>query len=165
MSLLLVLGLGNPILGDDGVGLVVAEAVRPRLSGLPGVEVDTDCLGGLHLMERMVGYTCAVLVDAMATGRQPAGTVARLSLDDVPTQHTACSHDVNLPTALRLGAIAGLNLPEHIAIIGVEAGQSFEFSESLSPAVETAVPFAVQAVLDAVAELSLAAVPRSAETP
>jgi hydrogenase maturation protease len=63
----LVLGLGNPLLGDDAVGLKVAALVRERLGGAPGVDVEEEEAGGLRLMERMTGYDRAILVDAAAT--------------------------------------------------------------------------------------------------
>ncbi len=142
----LVLGLGNPILGDDAVGLEVAEEVQQRLAGGCDIEVDTDCRGGLHLMERLVGYERAVLVDAICTGRHPPGTVLVLAADDMPTQHTASAHDVNLPTALRLATHMGLKMPE-ITIVAVEAANVLDFGEQLTPAVAAAVPAAVEAVL------------------
>ena len=74
---ILVIGLGNPILGDDGVGWKVAEAVsnslfpRPSLPPKDGgnnIEVDCASLGGLSLMERMIGYERVILIDSMETG-------------------------------------------------------------------------------------------------
>jgi hydrogenase maturation protease len=142
----LVLGLGNPIRGDDAVGLRVAEAVRRSLPPGADVEVDTCTLGGLRLMERLVGYDRAVLVDAILTGAHPPGTVLRLGLDDVATQNTASSHDVNLPTALRLAADLGLRVPAEIPIVAVEVENVLDFAEGCGPEVEAAVPRAAAAV-------------------
>ena len=62
----LILGLGNPILGDDGVGWKVADAVQTRLGTLKvPVEVDFASLGGLSLMERMLGYERVILIDTV----------------------------------------------------------------------------------------------------
>ena len=88
----LVLGLGNSILGDDGVGIQVAARAREALVG-SGVEVDEEHRGGLRLMERLVGYDRAVIVDAIVTGRNPPGTVVRLTTDDMPTLHSSSAHD------------------------------------------------------------------------
>lgn len=146
----LVLGLGNPILGDDAIGLRVAEAVRSSLPHDTAIEVDTDCWGGLRLMERLVGYELAVIVDATCTGDHPPGTILRLGPDDMPTQRTASAHDVTLPTALRLAAEMGLPMPREIVIWGIEAQNVLDFAEELSPAVAAAIPAAVRAVLDTV---------------
>ncbi len=145
----LVLGLGNPILGDDGVGLRVAELVRARLPRDSRVEVDVDYWGGLRLMERLAGYDRAILIDAVCTGQYAPGTVLRLGPDDLPTQHSASAHDVNLPMALRLAQAMHIQMPA-IDIIAIEAESVLEFADCCTPAVEAALPAAVQAVLDAV---------------
>ncbi len=68
---ILVIGLGNPILGDDGVGWVVAREVETCL-GASGQNVEVDCLalGGLSLMERMVGYQRVILIDSLNTSQR-----------------------------------------------------------------------------------------------
>lgn len=142
----LVLGLGNAILGDDRVGLAVAEAVRRRLPPNVGVEVDEEHRGGLRLMERLSGYDRAILVDALCAEGYPPGAVVLLGPDDVPTENSASSHDLSLPAALRLGAELGLHMPE-VAIVAVTAFDVSAFSEELSPAVVAAVPQAVETVL------------------
>ncbi len=143
----LVLGLGNPILRDDAVGLRVAQALRPMLADAPGIEVDENTWGGLRLMERLVGYDRVIVVDAMCTGA-PAGTVRLLSPDDVPTRRSASPHDTSLPVALELGRRVGLSVPASadITLVGIEALDVVNFGEDLSPEVEAAIPFAIQAV-------------------
>jgi hydrogenase maturation protease len=149
----LVIGLGNPLLRDDCVGLRVARELETLLAGRADVEVGEDYRGGLRLMERMVGFERAIVIDAICTGAAP-GTIHRLSPDAVPTQHSASTHDLNLPTALALGRQAGAFLPasEDILLIGIEAVDVTTFGETLSPEVEAAVPLAVQAVLLALEE-------------
>ncbi len=143
----LILGLGNPILGDDSAGLKVAEIVRQRMALDPSIEVSEDYAGGLRLMERIIGYDQVIIVDAICTGTQPAGTVLHLNSDDIPTQHTASTHDVNLATALQLAITMNLKMPERIRIIAVEAENVLDFSEQCSPAVTLALPRAAEAVL------------------
>ena len=74
----LVLGLGNPLVSDDSVGLRVAAELKPLLADRPDVDVDEDYWGGLRLMERMVGYRRAIVIDAICTGAEP-GTIHRLT--------------------------------------------------------------------------------------
>lgn len=162
MAATLVLGLGNPILGDDGVGWRVAEQVEARLAGpapfagggsgtpVRGVEVDRLSLGGLRLMERLVGYERAVLVDAIVTGQLPAGTVRCLrldELDDPGAGHTGSAHDASLPAAMTLGRLLGAELPATPWVVAVEAERISDVGEEMSPAVAAAVPVAVDAVL------------------
>jgi len=144
----LVLGLGNPLVTDDSVGLRVAARLQPLLADLPDVEVSEDYWGGLRLMERMVGFDRAIVIDAICTGASP-GTIHRLTPDSIPTQRSASSHDVNLPTALALGRSAGLHLPRDadILLVGIEAEDILSFGEECTPAVEAAIAPAVEEVL------------------
>jgi hydrogenase maturation protease len=146
--LTLVLGLGNPILRDDGVGWRIVEQAE-RAVAVDGVEFDCVALGGLALMERLIGYRRAILVDAMQTEEGLAGQVCRLCLHDLPTMHSGSVHDASLKTALELGRSLGAQLPEDILIIGVEAAEVLDFGETLSPPVEAAVPVAVDMILAA----------------
>ena len=149
----LVLGLGNPLLTDDGVGLRVAQTLRPLLLGRPDVAVEEDYRGGLRLMERMVGYDRSIVVDALCSGDEP-GTIRCLQVQDVPTQHTASAHDANLSTALRFGHRLGASLPDpdDVLVIGIEAADVTTFGEECTPRVNAAIPRAVKTVLAALDE-------------
>lgn len=147
----LILGLGNPILGDDGVGWKVAEVVKSQLPALsPYVEVDCASLGGLSLMERMLGYPHVILVDCMETGRVPIGTVRVMPLSDLENPmagHSASAHDTSLINALEAARSMGSEVPARVDVVTIEAKTSYDFSEELSPAVAAAVPVATQQVL------------------
>lgn len=152
---ILVIGLGNPILGDDGVGWRVAQFVEQRLAELPEgrhpVEIDCLSLGGLSLMERMIGYSSVILIDAMTTQQAAPGTVSTFNLNELPNRalgHLCSSHDTTLHNALEVGRKMGAVIPHHIQIVSIEAQQVFDFSESLSPQVEAAIPLAAQQVID-----------------
>ena len=147
----IVIGLGNPILGDDGFGWVVAEQVGKSI-GVQEYPVDIECLslGGLSLMERLVGYDDAILIDAIQLGESPVGTLHAIPLADIPDNmagHLSSSHDTTLKTAIQMGRSLGAHLPECIMIVGVETSNSYDFSEELSAPVKAAVPQAVQLVL------------------
>jgi len=146
----LILGLGNPLVSDDSVGLRVAEELKTRLADRPDVEVSEDYWGGLRLMERLIGYDRAIVIDAIQTGGPP-GTIIWLTPGDLPTQRSASAHDVNLPTALEFGRQAGMPLPadQSIRLVGIEASDILTFAEQCTPAVAAAVPRAVAEVLRA----------------
>lgn len=102
-------------------------------------------------MERLVGYDQAVLIDAISTGLQPAGTVSCLPLESLPewpAGHSASAHDTSLQNALRVGRSSGVSLPGSIIIVSVEALNLYEFSEELTAPVAEAIPRAVKMVLD-----------------
>jgi hydrogenase maturation protease len=149
----LIIGLGNPILGDDGVGWKVAQKISDQLSVISGQFVETDCLslGGLSLMERMVGYDRVILIDSMETGQGPEGSVRVFPLEALTNPsagHSTAIHDTSLMTALEMGRKMGLDLPASVTVVAVEAKNVYDFSEELSPAVAAAVPAMVEAALD-----------------
>ena len=149
---ILVIGLGNPILGDDGVGWRVVEEIARKTADQNDVEVDTASLGGLSLMERLTGYERVILVDSFFSGEKPIGTVSLFlltDLQDLSSGHTTAVHDTSLRNALNVGRSMNIFLPrdEDVQIVAIEAENVYDFSETLSPPVEAAVPVAVEAVL------------------
>lgn len=171
-----MLGLGNWILTDDRIGLLVAREVAGALrwdarwnetasgggtgSGFPvvfhrqtelsvlTVVVDEESAGGLRLMERMIGFDRVILIDAIYPAQSP-GTVHKLGIWDLPTQRTAGTHDMHLATALQLGRFAGYQLPndEDVVIVGIEAAEVFTFGEECTLAVAAACRPAARLVL------------------
>jgi hydrogenase maturation protease len=160
-SATLVLGLGNPILGDDGVGWRVADAVEARLGARDTtrpVEVDRMSLGGLRLMERMIGYDRAIIVDAVETGTLVPGTVRCLRLDALPRsgrERLASPHDGTLVAALEVGRSLGARLPGSPWVVAVEARLDNAFDERLSPDVDGAVAVAARHVLRLLDEMDV----------
>ena len=144
----LVVGLGNPILGDDGVGWRVAEEIERRLSADPGlersvgpVEVDRQAVGGLSLMERLVGYERAVIIDAALDGR-PVGTIAVGTLAEADGRlagHLDSAHDATLSAALEVGAALGARLPATLSVVTVSARRVGDFDEHMTREVAAAV--------------------------
>jgi hydrogenase maturation protease len=161
----LVVGLGNPILGDDGVGWKVAEEVRQRLlalfeNGGREMKVDVECLslGGISLMERLIGYPRAILVDSFALD-EPIGSILMLKLDDLPNYsayHTTNPHDTSLQNAIAMGKALGAKLPDDVMVVGIATKRIHEFCEELSPPVAEAVPLAAKFVLELLEEKVLA---------
>jgi hydrogenase maturation protease len=148
----LVVGLGNPILGDDGVGWVVAEGVRKHLP--PGLPVDVDCLslGGISLMERLIGYQRAILIDAFKSEEQE-GSIIVSKLEELPNYsafHLTSAHDMSLQNAMEMGRRLGADLPVEITVVGVSASHVYDFSEELSPPVQEAVPKMTEIVVELV---------------
>lgn len=150
----LVIGLGNPILTDDGVGVKVAYELESTLGDeLREYVCITECsVGGLRLMEAMVGYDHVILIDALLNqnGNKP-GRISRMTLGELtmlcPTQHSASAHDTTLITALDTGRELGLNLPDEIIIFAIEVENVIDFSEELTQEVAAAVPKVTDAVL------------------
>ncbi len=125
----LILGLGNPILSDDGVGLVVAEHLRGRVDG---VDVIATPLTGLHLLDLLVGYDALFLIDALITTQSPPGELKFISPDEI-SHPNFCSHGFNLLEVLKLGKKLGLSVPELKWAYGITIGRSPAFGEEPSP--------------------------------
>ncbi|CAG1002843.1 hydrogenase maturation protease [Anaerolineales bacterium] len=151
---ILLIGLGNPILGDDGVGWVVSREVEERLrEDRANIEVDYLSLGGLSLMEHLIGYRKAILIDSLTTGKHPQGEVITFTLEDLvdlTSGHTAAPHDTSLKTALATGRQLGADLPDDrdIHVVAIESQHVYDIQEGLTPAIAASVPVAVQRVLD-----------------
>jgi len=150
----LVVGLGNPILGDDGVGWKVAEEVKKLLTVDSGVDVECLSLGGISLMEHLIGYSRVILVDSFALD-EPIGSILILKLDDLPNYsayHTNSPHDTSLQNAIAMGKTLGAKLPDEVTVVGIATRRIHEFSEELSPHVLDAVPLAAKFVLELIEE-------------
>jgi len=137
----LVLGMGNPILSDDGVGLLVAE--RLRQTPLPNdVEVLQSEVAGLRLLELVRGFTRVIIIDALRSpaesGRHP-GEVFRYEAKDFKGGHRyGSAHSIGLDTALELGHKLGYEMPEQVTVFAIEAEDVETFGEELSPPVAAA---------------------------
>lgn len=144
----LILGLGNPILRDDGVGVHVARALQKLLAGRDDVVVDEASVGGLRLLDVLAGYDRAILVDAIQTRGGKPGDVYRLPGEQFQgCLHVSSSHDVDLGTALAAGERLGMSLPQEIRIVAIEVENVLDFGEEMTPGVAAAVPRAVETVL------------------
>ena len=152
---LIVIGLGNPLLGDDGVGWKVVEVLNPQLAR-SGIETDLLAGGGLSLMERLIGYGKAIIVDSIYTGHLPKGTVTVFPLEALENPfagHSGSAHETNLLTALEVGRSLGVALPEQVMIVAIESPDIYDFDDKLSPTVAAAVPPAQDAVIQLIRQM------------
>jgi hydrogenase maturation protease len=137
-----VLGLGNPVLRDDGVGLVVAAAVLRLLEQTPvqGVDVLASTRAGFELLDLLRGYRRAILIDCLTRPDPVPGRVHRLSLDDVAgSARLVNAHDLSVGNAFGLADRLGIPMPQEVDIVAVEGGDTQTFAEGLTPDVAAAV--------------------------
>jgi hydrogenase maturation protease len=147
----LLIGLGNPDRGDDGVGPAVAR--RVAAAGHPGVEV-REVVDPSALLDAWAGADRVVVVDAMTSGRTP-GAVVRLEATEsgLPAGGWAAggTHALGLAAAVELSRALG-RLPRALVVVGVEVDAARVTSSQgpgLSPEVAAAVGPAAEAVLSA----------------
>jgi hydrogenase maturation protease len=141
----LILGLGNPILRDDRVGLEVARALHALRAG--EAELALASVGGLELLHLVEGYRRVLIVDALEPGAACAlapGEVAELAVEELRALPAATSpHTASLGCCLELGARCGLEMPAEVRVFVVGARDTRSFDERCSPEVEAALPAAV----------------------
>ncbi len=140
----LVLALGNPLRGDDGIGAAVLSAL-PAVP--PAVTLLEGGTPGLELVLTLRGYDRVIILDAADMG-QPPGTWRRLTPDCLQASDPALRgtlHDAGLAEALTLGAALGV-LPPEIIILGIQPGE-IGWSPGLSPPVVEAIPALCEAIM------------------
>jgi len=143
----LILGIGNSVISDDGVGCKVARKLERRLKGHPNITVKETSLSGLSLLDEVAGYERLIIIDAIQTRGGKPGAVYKLSPGDFKTGRMAVIHDLGLFSALELGRKLEMNMPGEVVIFAIEAKDMVTFSEKLSPEVKKAVPKAVDMVV------------------
>lgn len=132
----LVLGIGNVLMGDEGIGV---HAVR-RLEGTlpPHVALLDGGTGGFHLLGEIADHDPIVIIDATMDGR-PAGTVSVIEpryASDYPRTLTA--HDIGLKDLVESATLLGRLPRVHLVTVSVEILQPMEIT--LSPPIEAAIP-------------------------
>lgn len=144
-SRIVVVGLGNAYMKDDGLGVRVADALKQRELGRH-ISVQTHSEMDLTIAQELQGASKLVVVDALRSGRKP-GTVTKYTvtprkseLSELPSLHSFSLHDV-LDLAMSSGIIT---CP--VVIIGVEP-KDVSLGEGLSAEVESSLPEAIEAVI------------------
>jgi hydrogenase maturation protease len=136
----LILGLGNDILTDDGIG----PRLIKDLSGMilkDNVHFNVACCGGLEIMEYIKGYQQVVFIDAIRTKGGIPGDVYYFKPSDFrETSHLSSLHDITFITALNLGNTLDLDLPSDLHIIAVEIIEDMEFSNEFTSALRERYP-------------------------
>jgi hydrogenase maturation protease len=151
----ILIGLGNPILGDDAVGWNVVEQVEQQLQQLRHeiqgtLDIEYLSIGGLGLMEHLVGYDRAIIVDAIFSGKAAPGTISTQMLEeifDATSGHTISVHDTSLQDAINLAQKIGVHMPKKLIVLGIETDSIDNFSETLTAHVEAAIPRAMDIVI------------------
>jgi hydrogenase maturation protease len=126
----LILGMGNPILTDDGVGLIIAPKLAERIGD---IDVETSPIIGLGLLDQVSGYDRIYVIDAMCTKDGNLGEVSKIREDGKEgTLHLFSSHGVHFFELMKLGKDCGMPMPEIGAVYGIEIGSCVAFGEGLS---------------------------------
>ncbi len=143
----LILGMGNPILADDGAGIWAARELQDRVNQEEVTVMETG-IAGLNLLELLTGFDKAILIDAIQTREGKIGRVYRLKPEAFnDTRHAINPHGIDLSTALELGSRLGVPLPQEIILFAIEAADVVTFSENCTPEVAQAISVATDMVM------------------
>ena len=145
----LVLGLGNTILGDDGVGVHVAQAVAAGLDGGNVDVIDTN-MDGLNLFDFILGYDKLVVIDAIVTEKGEVGEIYRLKPEEIyePCGSAISPHHFTLATTIELGRrLFPAEIPREVIVFAVKTRDASEITEQMTDDVKQAVPKAADLVL------------------
>jgi hydrogenase maturation protease len=141
----LVLGMGNAILTDDGVGIEIARGLKERKPELDVVETSE---AGLALLDFIVGYDKLIIVDSVKTEEGKPGELYRIEMGEIkPTSHLTSLHGVDIATAFELGRKLGYHMPQQVSIYAVEVKDNVSFGEECTEEVGGKVPLVVEQII------------------
>jgi hydrogenase maturation protease len=138
-----VLGLGNPVLTDDAVGLHVAAEVEHLLRENPiaGVTVLTSTRAGFELIDLLAGFTHVLIIDCLELPQPIPGRIRRLELSSFcGSVRLVGVHDISIADAFELASTLGTAMPGTVEIYAVEGGDTQTLSEEMTPAIAAMVP-------------------------
>ena len=136
---ILIIGLGNTILTDDGVGIYVAREIKQKIKR-KDVVIEEASVGGLELLDSMVGYTKVILVDSVQLENENFGSLIKIRVEDLKGGSAMSRHHVPFHEALELGRKLDMNLPGDIVIYGIQVKNTVTFSETCSPEITDSIP-------------------------
>ena len=141
----LILGLGNPILTDDGAGITIAQRIK---EGNPDLEVIEASEAGLALLDHIVGYDKLIIIDSIRTEKGRPGDFYRLKLEDLKsTADLSSSHGMDIASAFEIGKGLGYKMPGYVSIYAVEIKDNITFGEGCTEEVEERIPFIAQEIV------------------
>ncbi len=151
----LILGMGNPILGMDGVGILVARALEGRVVG---ADIKTMSEMNLEILEALAGYEKVYLIDAAAGTGKRIGDLLILPRVE-PTLHLHSTHGLHFFELMRLGKELGYFLPESIRIFGIEIGCEVCFEEALTPEIVQQAESIAEQIVDLIGSEGMEEIP------
>jgi len=150
----LVLGIGNSILGDDGVGVHVAQELSRKIKD-ENVDVRDTSVDGLNLLEFIMGYDKLVVIDAIITEDGEVGEIYRLKPEEVcqPSHSAISPHHFNLATTLEIGKkLFPEEMPKEVTVFAVGTQEVARVTEEMTGKVKEAIPRVISLVLEELAQ-------------
>ncbi len=141
----IILGLGNPILTDDAVGIKIAQKLK---EGNPKLEVIETSEAGIALLDLITGYDKLIIIDSIKNKQGKPGELYKLGLEDLkPAKDFLSSHGIGIATAFELGKRLGYKMPKFVSIYAVEIKDNTTFGEKCTKEVEQRIPSIVKQIM------------------
>lgn len=141
-----IIGIGNPLAGDDGVGIESVRLLQNILSD-ERVQCMTCERGGLDLLDMMTGRESVLIVDASRTGHCPPGTVTVMTVRrPFPSTGTLSLHTIDLQALLGFGTMIGMQLPDEVTVYAIETTDTDTFREGCTPDVRLAIAEVIRGI-------------------
>lgn len=151
---ILVLGIGNTVMADDGVGVKIIHILQSDYSFPPNVELLDGGTLGLDLLPKLESLDRLILVDAVEIGKEP-GTWARLDGEELPIalETKLSPHQMGLKDLLAVSQLMG-HTPKKMTLYGIQP-KSIEMDTELTPEVALSVAPVLQAILDELTKIGI----------
>lgn len=136
----LVLGMGNTILSDDAIGIIIERYLEKTFNFLPEVDFKETSWGGFRIIDLIRGYDYVIVIDSIKTGRKVPGFIHHLRTTDLlPTLRLNSYHDINFITAIKLAEAYNEKMPSDIDIFAVEVENNYTIKETLSVEIKDSI--------------------------
>ncbi len=143
----LILGLGNELYGDDGVGIHVVRELRKEFESAKkrrrkprNIDFEECSLSGLALLEVIVGYETLLIVDTIKKANASTGKIHILEEKDLRYIPGPSPHYISVPQTLEIGRKLQLKVPSAVKVVAVEAKNMYNLGEGLTEEMKKAVP-------------------------
>jgi hydrogenase maturation protease len=129
---ILILGLGNEVLGDESLGLKIVDNLDVKRV-FPGIEYAGTCTGGLNLLNYIIGSDALLIIDTTCGNNCQPGIIHHYTPGNFrETLHLSSEHDASFLTTLETGKKLGLTIPGQIDILAIEIYRDLYLEEKLS---------------------------------
>ena len=136
----LVLGMGNTILSDDAIGIIIKRYLEKYLEHSPGIDFEETSWGGFKIIDLFRGYDYVIVIDSIKTGRKDPGYIHKLKTTDLlSTLRLNSYHDINFITAIKLAEALDEKMPSDIDIFAVEVENNYTIKENLTPEIKNSI--------------------------
>ena len=145
----LIMGIGNSILGDDGIGVHIARKLS-RLVQDENVDIVDTNMGGLNLLDFILGYDKLIIIDAIMTDQDQVGEIYRLRQEKMgePVYTETSPHHFNLPATIEIGRrLFPDEMPKEVVIYAVGTQDVAQITEEITDEVKKAIPDVLSLVL------------------